>query len=128
MDLQVPATYTEAELCVREAWNNVRRVKQLLSEANDKSSDESAALLREAEIQLGCACAIFRKQGNKRDPEIQATLETLQAEIAGLAEFFAQADKLLSHWLTSIRTRQAGYTTRGQAAPLVLMKRVSLEG
>lgn len=120
--------YGDARDCIREASRIVRRVKQLLSQPSEPNAEESAGLLREAEIQLGCACAIYQTRGSKPDREIQSTLETLQAEIAGLAQFFSAADKFLGGWVRAIGSRQAGYTTRGQAAPLVLMKKVSMEG
>ena len=120
--------YRDAPECIREATESVRRAKQLLSQPSERNAEESAALLREAEIQLGWACAYYRARGGKPDREVQATLETLRREIANLAQFFSLADQFLGDWLRNLGTRQAGYTTRGQAAPLMLMKKVSLEG
>ncbi len=100
----------------------------MLSQPSEENSETSAALLREVEIQLGCAVAILNKQGYTPDPEIRSTLEGLQGEIAVLAQFFAEANKLLAAWLQSIGSRQAGYTTEGRAAPLLLVKKVSVEG
>lgn len=100
----------------------------MLSQPSEQNGEESAALLREVEIQLGCAVAILKTRGCKSDAEIRSTLEGLQGEIAVLAQFFAEADKLLSGWLQAIGSRQAGYTTEGRAAPLHLVKKVSVEG
>jgi hypothetical protein len=106
----------------------MRVVKQLLSEPSEQNAEECAALLRQVEIQLGCAVAIVKASGSGPSVEIQSILEVMQGEIAVLAQFLAEADKLLSGWLRAISSRQSGYTTRGQAAPLVLLKKVSVEG
>jgi len=120
--------YGDAPDCIREASEKVRQARQLLSQPAERNAEESAALLREAEIQLECACAFYRERGAEPDRRVQLTLQALQAEIASLAQFFSLADRFLGDWLRTIGPRQAGYTTRGQAAPLVLMKKVSLEG
>ena len=61
-------------------------------------------------------------------PETRSMLEDLQREAAMLAQLFAEADKLFTGWLRTIQTKRAGYTGRGQAAPLQLVGRMSLEG
>jgi ABC-type microcin C transport system duplicated ATPase subunit YejF len=106
----------------------MRAVKQLLSQPSEQNAEECAALLRQVEIQLGCAVAMVKASGSGPSVEIQSILEVMQGEIAVLAQFLAEADKLLSGWLRAISSRQSGYTTRGQAAPLVLLKKVSVEG
>jgi hypothetical protein len=106
----------------------MRRARKLLAQPSEQNREESSALLREVEIQLGCACAILGAQAPKPDPEMQSALQEMQGEIAVLAQFFAQAGDLLDSWLRAIGSRHAGYTTQGQAAPLVLMKKVSVEG
>jgi hypothetical protein len=106
----------------------MRRVKQLLGQPSEEHAEESAALLRQVEIQLGYAVAIFKTRGSGRSEEFQSALESLQGEIAVLAQFFAHADQLLSGWLQVLSSRQSGYTTGGKAAPLVLLKKVSVEG
>jgi hypothetical protein len=47
--------------------------------------------------------------------------------VALLAAFFSGANKMLSGWLGAIRSRR-GYTRRGEAAPLVLVQKLSVEG
>jgi hypothetical protein len=106
----------------------MRQVKQLLAKPSGENAEESAALLREVEIQLGCAVAIVKKRGPEPAPEIQSALEGMQGEIAVLAQFFAEADKLLTGWLRVLASQQSGYTTGGRAAPLVLLKKLSVEG
>jgi hypothetical protein len=103
-------------------------IKQLLLQPSERNAEECAALLRQVEIQLGCAVAIVRARGAGPSAEIQSILEAMQGEIAVLAQFLAEADKLLAGWLRAISSRQSGYTTAGQAAPLVLLKKVSVEG
>jgi len=125
----LPNSNTDARSCIRHARNAMRKVRELLLHPSEENAEQAAGLLRDAEIQLGCARAAYQDTGgSRRDPEVQKLLADLQAEIAVLAQFFAEADKLLAGWLYSISTRQAGYTTEGQAAPLVLLKKVSVEG
>jgi hypothetical protein len=106
----------------------MRQVKQLLSQPSEKNAEDAAGLLREVEIQLGCAVAMVQARGVESGSEIRSALEGMQGEIAVLAQFFAEADKLLSGWLRTLSSRQSGYTTEGRAAPLVLLKKVSVEG
>jgi hypothetical protein len=106
----------------------MREVKQLLSQPSEGNAEECAALLRQVEIQLGCAVAIFKTRGPEPSVETQSILEAMQGEIAVLAQFLAEADKLLAGWLRAISSRQSGYTTEGRAAPLVLLKKISVEG
>ena len=128
IDVGIPTAHGDAREYVRAARANMRQVRQMLSQPSEQTSEESAALLREVEIQLGCAVAILKTRGGTRDPEIRSTLEDLQREIAVLAQFFSEANKLLAGWLQAIGSRQAGYTTEGRAAPLLLLKKVSVEG
>ena len=72
--------------------------------------------------------AILEKNGPPAGGEFRSALEELQGEVATLARFLSGADKLLSDWLTALQTRRGGYTHRGQAAPLVLVNKVTVEG
>jgi hypothetical protein len=130
--LEVPSTRDDARECIRAARANMREVKQLLSQPSRQDAEQNAeacaALLRQVEVQLGCAMAIFKRRGPQTSVEIQSILEAMQGEIAVLAQFLAEADKLLSGWLRALSSRQSGYTTEGRSAPLVLLKKVSVEG
>src|SRR5580658_8352861 len=126
--MQTTTEYGDARECLQAARHNMRQVKRLLSQPSAEAADESAALLRDVEVQLGCVAAILRQNGSKPDLEFRSGLEELQGEVAVLARFFAEADKLFSGWLHAIRSRRGGYTERGQAAPLVLVKTLSVEG
>jgi hypothetical protein len=120
--------YGDARECLQAARASMRQVKRLLSQPSAEAADESAALLRDVEVQLGCVAAILRQNGGKPDAEIRAGVEELQSEVAVLAAFFAGADKMLSGWLDAVRSRRGGYTMRGQAAPLALVRKLSVEG
>lgn len=120
--------YADARECLQAARESMRQVKRLLSHPSPEAADESAALLRDVEVQLGCVAAILRHNGFPPDLELRSGVEELQNEVAVLARFFAEADKLFSGWLHAIRARRGGYTERGQAAPLVLVKKLSVEG
>lgn len=120
--------FRDAKECLQAAHAGMRQVKKLLAQPSVEAADESAALLRDVEVQLGCVAALLRKDGAKPDAEIRAGVDALQSEVAVLAAFFAGADKMLSGWLGAVRTHRGGYTSRGQAAPLVLVRKLSVEG
>jgi hypothetical protein len=126
--MESATVYGDAGECLRAARSGMRQVKKLLSQPSVQAADESAALLRDIEVQLGCVAAILRRNGSQPDAEIRAGVDALQSEVAVLAAFFAGADKMLSGWLNAVRSKRGGYTERGQAAPLVLIKKLSVEG
>jgi hypothetical protein len=113
---------------LRVAKAGMQQVKDLLVRPSPANADQAAAILREVEVQLGCAAAILEKNGPPPDGEFRSALEELQGEVATLARFLSGADKLLSDWLRAVQTRRGGYTHRGQAAPLVLVNKVTVEG
>ncbi len=124
-----PAQYGDVHECIRAARSNMDRVRQLLSGGSVDHADECATILREIEVQLGCTVAILRAGGaSQPGPESRSLLEELQREVAMLAQLFAEADKLFGGWLRAIQAKRAGYTGRGQAAPLRLVGKLSLEG
>jgi len=106
---------------------SMRSIKQLLSQPSAEMIDQAVILLREVEIHLGCVAALLNKS-LLPDLEIRTEVEELQEEVAVLARFLAQADRMLAGWLQGVRTRRGGYTDRGQAAPLILVKKVTVEG
>ena len=126
--METTTQHGDARECLQAARAGMRQVKKLLSHPSAEAADESAALLRDVEVQLGCVAAILRQDGSRRDAEIRSGVEELQNEVAVLAAFFAEADKLFSGWLQAVRARRDGYTQHGQAAPLVLVKSLSVEG
>lgn len=126
--METATEYGDAKEYLRAARASMRQVKRLLSQPSFEAADESAALLRDVEVQLGCVAAILRRNGAKPGVEIRAGVEELQGEVAVLAAFFAGADKMLSGWLDGIRSRRGGYTESGQAAPLRLVRKLSVEG
>jgi len=126
--MQNATQYGDARECLQAARLGMRQVKKLLANPTVEAADESAALLREVEVQLGCVAALLRQNGSKPDAGVRAGVEELQTEVAQLANFFAGADKMLSGWLDTVRSRRGGYTDRGQAAPLTLVRKLSVEG
>ena len=114
--------------CIRAAKESMRQVKELLSRPSAESAERCSTLLREVEVQLGCAAAVLQSNSAKQNPEIRSELVELQDQVAVLARFFGEADKLLSGWLRAVQTRRGGYTHRGQAAPLTLVNKLVVEG
>lgn len=123
-----PTAQGTAREHLKAAKAGMRQVEQLLSQPSMENADRSATVLREVEVQLGCVAAILRNNGAQPDAEFHSALEELQAEVAVLARFLSEGDKLLSGWLQAVQARRAGYTQRGQAAPLVLVNKVTVEG
>ena len=120
--------YGDARQCLQAARANMREIKRLISEGSAESVDQSVAILRDVEVQLGCVAALLQKSGARPDLQFRTEAEDLQEEVAVLARFLAQADQMLAGWLQAVRTRHGGYTERGQAAPLVLVKKLTVEG
>jgi len=124
-----PGQYGDVREYIRAAKANMDKVKLLLSRWSVQSTEESAAVLREIEVQLGCAVALLKSSGRAEgDLEIRSLLRDLQREVAILAQMFGEADRLFSAWLGAIQSKRGGYNGQGQAAPLVLVSKVSLEG
>ena len=128
LSADVPAEYGDARECIEAAHRNLEWVKQLLRQPSVEAGEASAAILREVEVQLGCIGALWKAQGANRDPELRLALEGIQREVAFLAEFFAQTERLFQGWIGAIQSKRSGYNGRGQTAPLVLVNRVNLEG
>jgi len=114
--------------CLHAARTSLREIRKLLSHPSPESADRSAALLRDVEVQLGLVAAMLRGPAAEPDRDIRSMVEELQEEVGVLAKILADADKLLTGWLGAIRTRRGGYTGNGQAAPLVLVKKLTVEG
>jgi hypothetical protein len=126
--MQDPIDPGSAREHLKAAKNGMRQVKQLLAQPSPENADRSAAVLSEVEVQLGCAAALLRGNGPKQGQDVRSSLEELQAEVAVLARFLAEGDKLLSGWLQAVQAKRAGYNHRGQAAPLVLVNKITVEG
>lgn len=116
--------------CLQAARAGMREIKLLLSQPSAEMADQAVAILRDVEVHLGCVAALLKNNGNGARPalEIRTEVEDLQEEVAVLARFLARADQMLAGWLQGVRTRRGGYTERGQAAPLVLVKKLTVEG
>jgi len=128
LSVQVPAQYGDARACIQAARRNLEQVKQILAHPSVEAGESSAAILREVEVQLGSIAALWKSKGSQSDPELRLALEGIKREVALLAELFAQADRLFQDWIGAIESKRSGYNGRGQAAPLVLVSQVSLEG
>ena len=123
-----PTAQQAAREHLKAAKCGMQQVKRLLAQPTLESADLSAQVLREVEVQLGCVAAILEKNGARPDKEFRHAMEELQREVAVLARFLSEGDKLLSGWLQAVQSRRAGYNQRGQAAPLVLVNKVTVEG
>ena len=114
--------------CIRSAKEGVRKVKDLLIEPSTDHAEEAAELLRGVEVQLSCAAAVLKSTGLLADKEMRCAVEEVQQEVAVLARFFANADRLLTGWLGAVQSKRGGYTEQGRAVPLVLVSKLTVEG
>ena len=106
----------------------MRQANRLLVQSSAESADQTSAILREVEVQLGCAAAILKSGDTRPNSDVRQEIEELQDQVAVLARFLSEADKLLSGWLQAVRTRSVGYNKQGQAASLFLVRKVTAEG
>ena len=60
--METGTEYGDARECLQAARVSMRQVKRLLSQPSAEAADESAALLRDVEVQLGCVAAILRAE------------------------------------------------------------------
>lgn len=123
-----PTAASAAQEHLRAAGVGIEQVQRLLSIPSLQNADQSAAILREVEVQLGCVAAVLEKNGMHADASLRSVVEQIQGEVAVLARFLSEADKMLSGWLRAVQTKRGGYTKRGQAAPLVLVSKTMVEG
>jgi hypothetical protein len=120
--------YSDARECLLAARAGLRQVRQRISQPSAEAADDAAALLRDVEVQLGCVAAILRRNGAKPDAGMRTDVEEMQSEVAVLAAVLAGADRMFAGWLDAVRSRRGGYTECGQAAPLMLVRKLSVEG
>jgi hypothetical protein len=120
--------YGDVGQCIRAAKTSMREVGNLLMRSSVESAEQTSAILRDVEVQLGCAAAMLRMNDSKPDATLRKDIEDLQDEVAVLSRFLGETDKLLSGWLHAVRTKRGGYTGQGQAAPLVLVSKLTAEG
>lgn len=120
--------YQSAAECIRFARKNLSEVKDLLVRPTRENGERSGELLREVEVQLGCAAALLRSAPGKADPAIVAEIHELKRQTEMLVMLFGETDRLLSNWASRVLVHRNGYTERGGAAPLFLVSKTSAEG
>jgi len=126
--VEIPKQYGDVAECMRAARHNLDRVRKLLTQPSSESVDAAAAILREVEVQLGCICVLWKAERSKADPALKSILEDIRRDVAVLAEFFSQAERLFDGWLGAIQSKRGGYNKQGHAAALILVNQVNLEG
>lgn len=126
--MQDGTAYGDVGECIQAARASIRHVNHLLVRSSTETAEQTVSILREVEVQLGCAAAILKMTGSKPELELRSEIEDLQDQVAVLSRFLGEADKLFSGWLHAVRTRRGGYTEQGRAAPLVLVNKLTAEG
>src|SRR5580693_6860836 len=111
--VEIPKQYGDAVECMHAARRNLDRVRKLLTQPSTQSVDEAATILREVEVQLGCICVLWKAERSQADPALKPMLEDIRREVAMLAEFFSQAERLFDGWIGAIRSKRGGYNKQG---------------
>jgi hypothetical protein len=126
--VEIPKQYGDVAECMHAARGNLERVRKLLTKPSPESVDAAAAILREVEVQLGCICVLWKAERSRVDPALKPILEDIRTDVAVLAEFFSQAERLFDGWIGAIQSKRGGYNNQGHAAALILVNQVNLEG
>lgn len=126
--VEIPKQYGDVSECMHAARANLDRVRKLLAHPSAESVDMAAAILREVEVQLGCISVLWKTDHSKRDPKLKSVLEEIRKDVAILAEFFSQAERVVDGWIRAIQTKRGGYNKQGHAAALILVNQVDLQG
>ena len=113
---------------IRAARKNLAEVKTLLSQPTTESVQNSGDLMREVEVQLGCAVAILRSSKQRAASTLIAEIQELKRQTEFLVLLVAEANRFLSGWVSRVLISRNGYTERGAAAPLFLVRKTSAEG
>ena len=127
--MQTASEYGDARECLQAARASMRQVKRLLSQPSAEAADESAALLagRRSSARLrGRHSAAERRQTGYRDS--RPASKSCKAKWPCSPAFSPGRTRCFPAWLDAVRSRRGGYTERGQAAPLVLVRKLSVEG
>ena len=120
--------YQSAAECVRFARQNLSQVKDMLSRPSRENGERSGELLREVEVQLGCAAAFLRSAPDQADPKMITDIHELKRQTESLVVLFAETHRLLATWASRVLVNRNGYTEYGGAAPLFLVGKTSAEG
>jgi hypothetical protein len=126
--VEIPNQYGDVSECMHAARANLDRVRKLLTRPSAESVESAAAILREVEVQLGCISVLWKADQSKRDPKLKPVLEEIRKDVAILAECFSHAERLFEGWIRAIQSKRGGYDKQGQAAALILVSQVNLEG
>lgn len=120
--------YQSAAECVRFARQNLSQVKEMLSRPSRENGERSGELLREVEVQLGCAAAFLRSAPDKADPKMITDIHELKRQTESLVVLFGETNRLLATWASRVLVNRNGYTEYGGAAPLFLVGKTTAEG
>ena len=113
---------------IQAARKNLTEVKMLLSRPTSESVQNSTDRMREVEVQLGCAVAILRTSRQRAAANLITELQDLKEQTQFLAQLVGETNRFLSGWVNRVLVTRNGYTERGSAAPLFLVRKTTAEG
>ena len=113
---------------IHAARKNLGEVKNLLTRPTSQSVQDSTDRMREVEVQLGCAVAILRSSPQRAAANLITELQDLKHQTQFLAQLIGETNRFLSGWVNRVLVSRNGYTERGAAAPLYLVRKTTAEG
>ena len=120
--------YTEPAECIRAARAGVAETMRQLSVPTAEGGERCGDLLGEVGRQLQSAAVLLQVTEGPHNAAFRRSVEQLQREVKELAQTLAESDRLISGWVRRVGVRNGGYTEQGASAPLVLIKKVNVEG
>lgn len=120
--------YSEPAKCIRAARTGVAETMRQLSAATADGGERCGDLLGEVGRQLQSAALLLQVMDGPHNADFRRGVEQLRREIKALARTLTESDRLISGWVRRVAVKNGGYTEQGASAPLVLIKKVSVEG
>jgi hypothetical protein len=120
--------YTGPAECIRAARAGVAEIVRQLGASTVEGVERCGDLLDEVGQRLQSAAGMLRGMQGPHNAAFRREVEQLHREVKTLARTLVESDRLISGWVRRVAVKNGGYTEKGASAPLVLIKKVSVEG
>ncbi len=120
--------YTGPAECIRAARAGVAEIVRQLGASTAEGVDRCGDLLGEVGQHLQSAAGMLQGMEGPHNAGFRRDVEQLHREIKTLGRTLVESDRLISGWVRRVAVKSGGYTEQGASAPLVLIKKVSVEG
>jgi hypothetical protein len=108
-----------------QAGAGLQLVTRFLEYPNAAGLENASRCLQVVVGQLQ-ACQAVLRAARRKDPELRARLQTLQAEAAHVNAMFREAGALFGGWKRILSARLGGYTRQGSPAVLRCRQHVTI--